>query len=109
MKYLEPNPLRNTSTVRRIVGVLLLAHFVFLLAMAQYGALHKAVHPDAAKPSHHCAVTMLRSGQVETPGYPVVVVPAVTTLTTLVVVESSFVPSVDYSLPPSCGPPALLS
>lgn len=88
---------------------MLLLQFVSLLALSQSESLHKALHQDAGKPDHHCAVTMLHSGQVETPTFAVVLIPPVTATTTLVVLESFFVQSVDYSLPPSCGPPALLS
>jgi len=92
-----------------MAAVLLLAQFLFLLALAQFSSLHKAIHPDAGSANHLCAVTLLRSGQVETPSCVVVVVPTVTSTTSLVVVKSFFVSSVDCFLPPSCGPPALLS
>ncbi|MCL4789302.1 MAG: hypothetical protein KJ070_21310 [Verrucomicrobia bacterium] len=109
MKNLEQKQLRNAWTAKRFVAILLLAQFLFVLAMTQCESFHKALHPDAGKPNHHCAVTMLQSGQVDTPSCGVAIVPTVALPITLVVVEPFFVPSVDYFLLPSCGPPALLS
>jgi len=109
LKKLEQNRLRNACTGRRVIAALLLLQFLFLVAVAGSESLHKAIHPDADKATHHCAITMLQSGQVDTPICALVIVPTVNTLTPLVVFETFFIPSVDYSLPPSCGPPALLS
>jgi hypothetical protein len=91
------------------VGVLQLALFLFVLAMTQFKSLHHAYHPDSTKPGHQCVVTMVQSGQVDAPNCDVAIVPKVTVPPDLGVVESVFVLTVDYSLPPSCGPPALLS
>jgi hypothetical protein len=52
---------------------------------------------------------MVQSGQVDAPNCDVAIVPKVTVPPDPGVVESVFVLTVDYSLPPSCGPPALLS
>jgi hypothetical protein len=79
------------------------------LALESLPAFHDHVHEDAHETEHHCVVTILQQGQVEIPCCVVAVVPAVAALVALIVVESGFVPSVDYSLPPSCGPPALLA
>jgi hypothetical protein len=92
-----------------MIALLLLGLFLSVSAMAQFEALHHAVHADATQPNHHCAVTLLQSGQVETPACQVAIVGTLTVVTVEVRVENDFVPSVDYSLPPSCGPPALLS
>jgi hypothetical protein len=109
LKSLEQNRLRNAWTGRRIIAVLLLVQLLFLLAVTSSESLHKAFHADAGKATHQCAITTLRSGQLETPTSVVVLAPAAFLETRQVVVESFFVPSVDFSLPPSCGPPALLS
>lgn len=52
---------------------------------------------------------MLQSGQVETPVVTIVPVVAYVTVTLAAPAQVDFIPSVDLSLPPSCGPPALLS
>jgi hypothetical protein len=109
LKNLEQNGLSNAWSARRIIAGLLLVQFLCLLALTQSESLHKALHPDAGTAHHHCAVTLLQSGQVETPVFVAVAVPTVAAPAILTAVESCFVPSVDDFLPPSCGPPALLS
>lgn len=78
---------------------------VFTLTLSE--TLHRALHDEACAPSHQCAVTMLQSGQVETP--VVVIEPVVAYVAVFLAAQPQvdFVPSVDFSLPPSCGPPAL--
>ena len=87
----------------------LLGLFLGVFALAQSESLHRHFHADAGKPHHQCAVTMLQSGQVETPVCFVTPTPAPTITVLEVVAQTTFVPSADFSLPPSCGPPALLS
>ncbi len=87
----------------------LLALFLSVFALTLSEALHRTFHADACQPQHQCAVTMLQSGQVETPVCPLVVISIPTVVMVAVCVENDFVPSADFSLPPSCGPPALLS
>ena len=101
--------------MRKIVGSkplcagVLLALFVFVLAMAQSGALHRLVHADASKPNHQCAATMLASGQVDSAPVGVSISPP-TVLTFLCALpEVPLLLAVDYSLLPSRGPPALLT
>ncbi|NOS70377.1 MAG: hypothetical protein HOP33_10655 [Verrucomicrobia bacterium] len=100
----------NAFGSKRIISVLLLGLFLFVLAMTQFESLHHAVHADSQQPSHHCAATMLAGGQVDAPppsGVNVVVSPVV------FVVEftqpSAIFVSFDFTLLPSCGPPAILS
>jgi hypothetical protein len=87
----------------------LLALFLSVFALTLSEALHRAFHADACQPQHQCAVTMLKTGQVETPVCPSVVISVSDPVIVAVVTEIDFIPSVDFSLPPSCGPPALLS
>ena len=109
MKSWESKILGKAWTPRRLAAVLLLLLFLGLTALAQSESLHRALHPDAGASHHQCAVTLLRSGHTEAPECVVVVAPM------RAVVETSSIPafrdtsSPDYSLPPSCGPPALLS
>lgn len=101
---------RRVRSSRRIISVFLLGLFLSLLAVTQIEPLHRLLHHNAGKPNHHCAVTHFRSGHLlDTPHCDVPIVRAEVVPTTLVVVEYFFIPSVDFSLPPSCGPPALLS
>lgn len=48
------------------VGALLL--FLFVLALSASPQLHHAFHHDSDEDQHHCAVTLLHSGQVDAPG-----------------------------------------
>jgi hypothetical protein len=109
LKNFAQSRLRNAWNGKRMVAVLQLALVLFVLAMTQFKSLHRACHPDSTKPDHQCVVTVFQSGQVDAPNCEAAIVPAATSPTALVVVESVFVPTVDYSLPPSCGPPAFLS
>jgi fructose-specific phosphotransferase system IIC component len=87
----------------------LLGVFLSVFALTLSESLHRSLHEEACEPSHQCAVTMLQSGQVETPVCFVTPTPATAVTMVEVVAETIFVPSADYSLPPSCGPPALLA
>jgi hypothetical protein len=104
---LEQNRWSAAETIRRVLSALVLVHTLFLVAMAQCESLHRMVHSHAGEETHHCVVTLFRNGQVEAPSCAVVAGPAVIVSVVLVVMDFFFVPSVDYSLPPGCGPPAL--
>jgi hypothetical protein len=102
--------LSNAFGSKRMISVLLLGLFLFVLAMTQFEPLHHAIHADSQQPNHNCAVTMLRGGQVDAPppcGVNVVVSPV------LFVVgftqPSAIFVSFEFALLPSCGPPVLLS
>ncbi len=94
---------------RRWVALTLLGVFLSVFALTLSEALHRVLHTDACSPQHQCAVTMLQSGHVEMPDCDAAIVPAAVVSVSVPLVENNFVPSVDYSLPPSCGPPALLA
>jgi len=94
---------------RRIVAFFLTIQFLFLLAMTHSESLHKLFHQDAGTRSHHCVVTTLQGGQVDAPARAVDLVRTLSFPAASVVVEFFSDSSVDYLLPPSCGPPALLS
>jgi len=102
--------LRNWAVNRRHwMAALLLGVFLSVFTLTLSEALHRALHDEACAPSHQCAVTMLQSGQVETPVVTVTPVFAAGAVRFALPIETAFVPSVDFFLPPSCGPPALLS
>ena len=94
---------------RQWMAGVLLALFLSVFALILSETLHRALHKEACQPSHQCAVTMLQSGQVEMP--VVTITPVLVTAVTVVALpaQNNFVPSVTLSLPPSCGPPALLA
>jgi hypothetical protein len=88
---------------------LLLGLFVFVLAMAQFKTLHRYCHAEANQADHQCVVTTLSSGMVDAPTTHTVVVAAPVTVLCAQIPGIIFVPSVNYSLLPSRGPPALLT
>jgi len=89
------------------MAVALLGVFLSVFALALSEALHRILHADACAPEHQCAVTTLQSGQVETPVTAIEPVVAYVAVFFTAQPQVDFVPSVDFSLPPSCGPPAL--
>jgi hypothetical protein len=93
-----------------MVSVLMLGLFLFVVAMTQFESLHRLVHADAKQPNHQCAVTMLSAGQVDAPPpcAASVVVPQAVVVMEIGQPSVIFV-SFDFTLLPSCGPPALLS
>jgi hypothetical protein len=88
-KFLEPlaEMLRLRHwTFRRLWAVICLALFLALQLVADSGALHKWIHPDAGSPNHHCAITLLLHGQVSAPEkFPIL---------------TAFVPAFLFILPP---------
>jgi len=82
----------------------LLGGFLSVFALTLSETLHRALHEEACQPQHQCAVTMLQSGQVETP--VATITPVITSAPTFVTlqVENNFVPSVDLALPPQLRP-----
>ncbi len=94
---------------RHWMAVTLLGVFLSVFALTLSEALHRALHTEACAPSHQCAVTMLQGGQVETPVVAIMPVVAYEIVALAAPAPVDFIPTVDLSLPPSCGPPALLS
>jgi hypothetical protein len=109
LKISKHKRLSNAWNGRRLIAVLLFGLFLSVQVVAQIESLHKALHTDAGKPNHQCAVTMLQHGQVDTADCAVAVVTLEPLPIVCATVESFFIPSVDYSLTPGRGPPALLS
>jgi hypothetical protein len=56
----HPNP-------SRLAGIGLLALFLALLLAAIFPKFHRAIHSDAGRPNHRCAVTLVLSGCTEAP------------------------------------------
>ena len=95
-----------STPVRSIV---LLALFLSLLAMASSTGLHQAVHTNAANADHHCAVTLLASGQVDAPASVSLVVHAPVVSISFFLPEIPLPASVSFNLAHGRGPPARLS
>jgi hypothetical protein len=90
-------------------GVVLLALFLSVLALANSTALHSALHLNATAPDHHCAVTLLASGQVDLSSPASPIIGPVEVLVSFVFADHSFPSGPSFNLPLSRGPPALLS
>jgi hypothetical protein len=107
MSWLQKTGFRARS--RRWLAAGLLGVFLSVFALTLSEALHRVLHSDAGSPQHQCAVTMLQGGQFEAPVTTVAtVLVAVVPVSQLLLPEISL-SSVDLSLPPSCGPPVLVS
>ena len=101
--------MRKIAGGKPFVGGLLLALFVFVLAMANSGALHHLVHSEAAQPNHECVVKLLANGLIDfSPVAATVVTPPSSTFV-CVLPEVPLLLAADYSLLPSRGPPASLT
>ena len=94
---------------RHWMAVVLLGVFLSVFTLTLSEAWHRAVHAHACEPTHQCAVTMLHGGQVEALVVMVTPVYAGAEILSVFLSKIIFVSSVDFFLPPSCGPPALLS
>jgi hypothetical protein len=92
-----------------LIAGLLLGMFLSVLAMAQFQALHHALHPEAGQPNHECAVTLLTSGQIETATVGVSVSLAPSFVITFQLPETPVFTVADYSLLPGRAPPASLT
>ncbi len=104
--------LRNWAANRRHwMAMTLLGVFLSVFTLTLSETLHRALHDEACQPQHQhqCAVTMLQSGQVEATAVAIEPVVAYVAIFRAAPLQVDFVPAVDFSLPPSCGPPALLS
>jgi hypothetical protein len=85
----------------------LLAGIVLLLdAMAACPALHEMIHHDAGKEDHHCAVTLLASGKMDsTTCETILPPPPVSIEITRHFIISIFGPAIE-NLPQGRAPPA---
>jgi hypothetical protein len=110
LKNFAPKELMNMFSSRRAIGTLLLGLFLLVLAMAQFESLHHKLHADAGQPNHHCAVTLLSGGQIDAPppcSFSVSLSPI--ELAVEFIHHPVVFVSFDFTLLPSCGPPAFLS
>ncbi len=99
------NALRSRS-FPRACALICLALFLMLQLLAVSVALHRAVHADAAAPTHHCAITLLAKGQVSASALAVALaVFAALVPFVLPPLESAALPASDYRLAPGRGPP----
>lgn len=90
-------------------AVLLLGLFLSVLGVANSATLHQLIHSDAASANHHCAATLLASGQVDAPASAVQVVPAAPISVSLIFPDISAPAEISFNLPLGRGPPAPLS
>lgn len=98
--------LRKAPRNRPLLAGLMLALFVFLLALAQFRTLHQLCHPEAGRSDHQCVVTMLATGQVDAPATLTALPPAPQVFRQPSLATPDLVSSADRTLLPSRGPPA---
>lgn len=102
-------PPSNAAPRRGAKAGLLLCLFLFVLAMAQFKALHHLVHADAGQAEHQCAVTLLGHGQVDVAAADVRVAFMPVVAIAVVMPATPVFVAVDYSLLPGRAPPAVLA
>jgi len=92
---------------RRALAVLLVGIVLLLDAMAVCPALHEMIHKDADETDHHCAVTTLAHGKIESATCEVVI-PEPTVIVEKVrhFTFSIFSPAIEH-LPQGRAPPVL--
>jgi hypothetical protein len=96
-------PGRNS---RRFWAAICLALFLTLQLFAASGSLHRAIHSDASAPSHHCVITLLSQGQLNTPEvFTSGLVFVAALLFFLPPLHATLSSSIDYRLSPSRAPP----
>jgi hypothetical protein len=102
-------PLSNAAPRLRARAGLLLGLFLFVLAMAQFRALHHMLHADAGQSQHQCAVTLLTSGHVDVAGseIPLAFLPVLAVAPAML--SAQIFVAVDYSLLPGRAPPVALA
>ncbi len=61
---------------RRVLGAILLAHFLAILAMAASPTLHERMHADSHAGDHDCAVVLFTGGGVEAAAVVVILIVA---------------------------------
>lgn len=101
--------MRSALGSKRVQAFSLLALFLSVLALVHLESLHQALHADSGSSDHHCAVTLLQAGQVESTLGEALPVLVSQTARVALVAKTGFVVAIDFLLPPSCGPPAPLS
>ena len=99
--------LPRTGWRLRVAGLVVLGLFMFGLALSHDEALHCWAHADAQSSGHHCFVTLLAKGQIDTAS------PAVALEAAAVLILPAPRPNLpvcraaDYTLLPVRGPPAI--
>ena len=91
------------------ISLLLLGLFLAVLVLGSSFTLHKALHPNAGKADHHCAVTLLASGQVEASGVAAMAAPAPAISFCFILADVPVYTGVCFNISQGRGPPALLS
>jgi hypothetical protein len=95
----------NPSLAALLAGVILL-----LDAMAACPALHEMIHHDADEHDHHCAVTMLAQGKVDTATVDVPIINySILPVETVSLAEIIVFSATIENLPPSRAPPVSCS
>jgi len=103
---LADKPFARSQRLRRMAALAVVFLFVALQVFASFGALHKAIHADADSPTHHCVITLLTHGQMNTPVVlGVSVAFAAALIFFLPPLQSAVLSSFDLRLSPGRAPP----
>jgi len=106
MSWTATNLAFRDAGYRRLTALLCLLLFLTLQIFAASGALHRALHADAAAADHHCAITLLAQGQLQSPGQPLGLLAFVATLIfSLPLLQKAAGSRLDWRLSPGRAPP----
>jgi hypothetical protein len=61
---------RSINCGRAFIATIVSAGFLWTLALSGSPQLHQRVHPDANRPDHSCAVTLIASGSYDHAAHP---------------------------------------
>ena len=96
----------HNRPARRLAALACLVLFLSLQFFASSGALHQSLHADAGSPHHHCAITLLKGGQVAAPVLPSLwMVFTATLLFSVPLIQSAVSSACDLRLAPGRAPP----
>jgi hypothetical protein len=94
---------------KAVIAALLIGMILMLDAMAACPALHELIHKDADCPEHHCAVTTLAHGKIESATCEIIIPPPTVLIeTTKHFTISVFSPAIE-NLPHGRAPPVFFS
>ena len=109
MVLIGPASARSRVATRMVAAGFMLVLWLALLALASAPQLHLAHHPDAGHEQHHCPVTLLAQGQLESGPAPLTVVaPRWPEFVPPQTPPLAFPQSSDVRLLPGRAPPAVL-
>ncbi len=99
----------RVSGGKSLLSLLALVLYLAVVCASSSSVLHHFFHDDADAPEHQCIVTIISSGQFETPHTTVAAEVPALAVRVDDCAEQPLLPIVDFRLPPGRAPPALFA